>query len=103
MSIEELVSNYPKAFHMAEHGSWESIRTRGLLSTTALLDLFEITGERRFRLESMRRAKSETITHPMYGSAVIRDQKVLSESALSRCLTGASPREWYELLNSKTF
>jgi hypothetical protein len=42
-------------YHMAEDGSWESIRQIGLLSTSALLDRFEVEGERRYAIESTRR------------------------------------------------
>jgi hypothetical protein len=49
---ERLASRYPVLFHMAEDGSWESIRERGLLSTSALLDLFEVEAEERFASES---------------------------------------------------
>ena len=103
MTVDELLEHYPRAFHMAEVGSWDSIRRNGLRSTTALLDLFEITGEDRLRLESSRRPECVVIAHPAHGSATIRDQKVLSDSALERCLRGATPRQWYELLNGKTF
>ena len=55
MNPERLASRYPVLFHMAEDGSWESIRARGLLSTSALLDLFEVEGELRLAIESARR------------------------------------------------
>ena len=42
MEIERLISRYPTLYHMAEDGSWESIQRHGLLSTSALLDRFEI-------------------------------------------------------------
>jgi len=88
---------------MAEFGMWNSIRQYGLLSTSALLDLFEVTGERRVQLESKLRTRCETITHTLHGSAVIRDQKVMSESALQKCLSGATPQQWFELLNKRSF
>ena len=104
MTVKELLTYYPRAYHMAEYGTWDSIKRHGLLSTKALLDLFKVTGDRRLELESRHRPKCETIVHPENGSlAVIRDQKVLRESSLRECLSGATPREWYELLNSKTF
>ncbi len=88
---------------MAEAGSWDSIRKHGLLSTTALLDLFEITGSRRFKLESEWRPESVAIHHPILGRAVIRDQKPMPPSELQNCLDGLTPRQWYEMLNRKTF
>jgi hypothetical protein len=88
---------------MAEAGSWPSIRNRGLLSTTALLDLFAVTGSRREALESTRRSRSETLAHPEYGEAVIRDNIPLLEKVLERTLVGMTPREWYEMLNGRVF
>ena len=55
MDPERLASRYPVLFHMAESGSWESIRECGLLSTSALLDLFEVEGGERITIESTRR------------------------------------------------
>jgi hypothetical protein len=103
MTKKELLLNYPHLYHMAEHGSWENIKRYGLRSTTALLDLFEIKGSERTEIESRQRPNSVTINHPVYGSAVIRDQKPLSERALRQCLKGMLPTQWYELLNRKVF
>ncbi|HZB09628.1 MAG TPA: hypothetical protein VE525_11015 [Rubrobacter sp.] len=103
MTVEEFIARYPRLWHMAEAGAWSSIRTRGLLSTTALLDLFEIRGPERFALESCRRPSSVPITHPDHGTAVIRDNKPLLETVLKRTLVGMTPREWYETLNGRVF
>jgi hypothetical protein len=90
---------------MAEAGTWPSIREHGLLSTSALLDLYGVVGEERRLIESCRRSESVTIRHDDYGPAVIRDQKPMSESALRKCkcLKGMTPTEWYRLLNGKVF
>ena len=52
MITEELIRYFPVLYHMANAGTWPSIRGRGLLSTSALLDLFEIRGQERERIES---------------------------------------------------
>lgn len=88
---------------MAEPNSWPSIRKHGLLSTTALLDLFEIRGRLRTSLESQHRPLSVTITHPKYGTAVIRDQKPLREVPLAKCLIDMTPTEWFRILNGYVF
>lgn len=89
---------------MAEAGSWPSIRRYGLLSTSALLSLFEVKGAERARIESTHRPQSIAITHPKHGNAVVRDQIPMRDADLQRCLcNGMTPREWYELLNSKVF
>ena len=88
---------------MAEHGSWPKIKDLGLLSTSALLDLYEIQGNARYEIESQQRRESVTIYHPKYGKAVIRDQKVLHTGALEKLVDGMSAEEYYRLLNGKTF
>jgi len=103
MRSEDLLTHFPQLFHMAEAGTWESIRRRGLLSTTALLDAFEIAGDQRYRIESCHRPECVTISHPRLGTAVIRDQKPMSDAALRKCLEGMTPREWYETLNRRVF
>lgn len=101
---EELVDLYPRLYHMAEARSWPSIRTHGLLSTSALLSLFEVVGHARTPIESAHRPESVTITHPQLGQAVVRDQKPMRDADLKRCLEdGMPPRDWYRLLNSKVF
>jgi len=103
IQIPEFVQYYPRLYHMAEANSWPSIRKYGLLSTTALLDLFEIDGDLRRSLESQHRPQSVPITHPRHGQAVIRDQKPLRPGPLSNCLVGLSPAQWYRTLNRYVF
>lgn len=103
MTVDQLILHFPRVYHMANAGTWESIRHRGLLSTSALLDLFGISGEERHRIESCHRQESIPISRPQFGTVVIRDQAPMRESALEKCLDGISPREWYELLNRKAF
>ena len=89
---------------MAWEGAWPSIAKHGLLSTEALLDLFECRGSDRNMILRHRRPESITITHPRLGMAVIRDQKPIDDTKLARCLTGGmAVSEWYALLNSKVF
>ena len=100
---KDLAAYYPHLFHMAEHGSWEGIRRHGLLSTSSLLSLFEITGDERHEIEVCKRKESRKIIHPVYGHAVIRDQKPIIESKLEAALRGCTAAEWYGLLNSRVF
>lgn len=88
---------------MAEDGSWESIQRHGLLSTSALLDRFEVKGEERLAIESARRPEIIRIEHPEHGAAFIRDNKPMQQKALERCLSEMTPREWYEHLNRRVF
>lgn len=102
--LEQLILRYPVLFHMAELGSWPSIREHGLLSTSALLDLYAYSGAQRYKLEYQRRADSCMISNPSYGTAVVRDQKPLTDAALERCLLdGLTPSDWYRMLNARVF
>jgi hypothetical protein len=104
VTVEELAGRYPRLYHMAHRDSWESIRRHGLLSTSALLDLFEIGGVDRERAELRHRPESIMITHHEHGSAVIRDQKPLSDAGLVRALPAdVTPTDWYRILNAHVF
>lgn len=41
VDVDEFVAHYPRVFHMTELASWETIGRHGLLSVSALLDLFD--------------------------------------------------------------
>jgi hypothetical protein len=89
---------------MAEDGSFESIKKHGLLSTSSLLDLYQIAGQRRVALESERRPESVIISKPGFPNAIVRDQKPMTESALNKCLAeDVTPRQWFEILNGRAF
>ncbi|MDE2968084.1 MAG: hypothetical protein OXS30_11460 [Chloroflexota bacterium] len=101
--VERFAARYPRLYHMAESGSWRSIWERGLLSTTALLDLFEVNGLTRREIESEWRPTSVAIRHPIQGSAVVRDQWPMPPEHLASGLEGIRPQQWYEFLNGKAF
>lgn len=88
---------------MAESGSWPSLQRHGLLSTSALLDLFQVSGSRREAIESSRRAESVAVSDPRYGTVWIRDNKPINERVLQRTLVGMTEAEWYRTLNSRVF
>jgi hypothetical protein len=88
---------------MAEAGSWESVKRHGLLSTTALLDLLEVSGAQRDAIEAARRPDSVPIHHPDHGIAWIRDNKPINETVLRRTLTGMREPDWYRTLNGRVF
>ncbi len=103
MDQKTLIDHYPRLYHMAERDSWPSIERHGLLSTRALLDLFEIKEPRRSRILSQRRPASETMDHPLHGRAVVRDQIPLRVEPLCRCLTDMTLEQWLLALNSRVF
>ncbi|WP_458097295.1 DUF7002 family protein [Roseomonas sp. WA12] len=102
--LAELLRDCPVLYHMAERGSWPSIRRHGLLSTSALLDLYGVTGAARTALEAERRPEGVLLEEPGLGRATIRDQKPMDDAGLRRCLQdGLTPEDWYRLLNGKVF
>jgi hypothetical protein len=101
---QDLWTRYPTLFHMAEAGSWPSIKRHGLLSTKSLLELFAINGKQKTEIMTRRRPTSVVIEHPVHGRAVIRDQKPLSEAKLAACLLdGLTTAQWLRMLNTKVF
>lgn len=102
--LDELIANCPSLYHMAERGSWTAIQKDGLLSTTALMDLYGVTDPQRAQIEKMHRPKSIAITAPGLAGAVVRDQIPMSDDGLRKALPDRlEPSQWYELLNSKVF
>lgn len=104
MKEKDLLHHYPRLWHMAEDGSFDSILKHGLLSTSALLDLHAISGAKREAIERMRRPESVVINGKGVPSATIRDNKPMTASALEKCLEdGLTPEEWFALLNDRAF
>jgi hypothetical protein len=102
--LEELIADCPTLYHMAERGSWASIKGRGLLSTSALLDLYSIQEPQRSAIEKQHRPNSVELREDGLPTATIRDQIPMSDTGLERCLPGhLTPSDWYELLNAKVF
>ena len=102
--LKELVADCPTLYHMAELGSWPSIQERGLLSTSALLDLYGKEGNERYSIEEARRDKSVVLKGANLPPAVVRDQLPMTDASLLRCLPKhISPSDWYRILNQKTF
>lgn len=104
MKESDLLKHFPRLWHMAEDGSWESIRKHGLLSTSALLDLYKVEGADRRAIESERRPRCIELAADGMMNAIIRDNGPLTVSALNRCLDpDVSPQEWFEMLNQRAF
>lgn len=102
--LTEFLQSSPKLYHMAEFESWWSIKERGLLSTSAILDLYEVEGEQRREIEEVRRPASVVLAHEILPPITIRDQIPMSDDALRKCLLdGLEPADWYRLLNERVF
>jgi hypothetical protein len=103
LTADYLAERWPRLFHLTEAGAWRSIRDGGLLSTSALLDRFEISGAHRAAIESARRPEHVRIEHPRHGEAWIQDNRPVNETALRRTLVGMTEPEWYRELNGRVF
>jgi hypothetical protein len=104
MIPEELAARHPRLYHVTEPGAWLSIKQNGLLSTTRLLDLFELEGPQREILETKRRPSAVLLEHPRHGRATLNDNLPLSEQALANCLdVGLTPADWLRMLNARVF
>lgn len=102
--LTELLAGHPVLYHMAERGSWPSIRERGLLSTSALLDLYGVEGAERDGIEAARRPGPVVLDAPGLARAVIRDNGPLNLRKLARALPPDLPVEdWLRLLNGRVF
>jgi hypothetical protein len=103
ISLEKIAELHPTLYHMAEHGTWESIKRHGLLSTRALLDLFDIIGPEREAIEGTLRKHPIELNNSKNGRVIIRDH-CMSNSKLAGCLRdGLIPADWYRFLNGKVF
>ncbi len=102
--LDDLLRTCPVAYHMADRGAWPSIRAHGLLSTSALLDLFGLDGAARRAVEAERRPEGVPLEAVGLPPVLVRDQKPMTDAGLRRCLTdGMTPEDWYRLLNAKAF
>ncbi|OJW47576.1 MAG: hypothetical protein BGO67_04310 [Alphaproteobacteria bacterium 41-28] len=104
MTAEELAERHPRLYHVTEPGAWESIRQKGLLSTTSMLDLFEIKDPSRATIEGKRRSSAVLLEHPNHGRVIINDNVPLNEKALEKCLNeNLTPADWLRILNARVF
>lgn len=102
MDRRQLVRDHPTLFHMAEDGTWPAIKSRGLLSTQALVDLYDPEPQARASVLGVVRKDSVVLDHPDLGPAVIRDQGPLK--FLDQCLEpGTTPEAYLAALNSRVF
>lgn len=104
MTNAEFSARFPRLFHMAEASAYPLIQKYGLLSTRALLDLFEVGGEARERIERRQRPTFTALEHPLHGRALIRDQHPMSDATLAPALLdNLVPADWYVLVNARVF
>ena len=103
MNETALIDIFPRLYHVTDGGAWPSVRTQGLLSTSALLDLYGVEGPARSAFESERRPTGMILKSDGLPDVLLRDQSPMTNKALFGCLDGMTPREWYRSLNAKVF
>ena len=87
---------------MAEDDTWPSIRQRGLLSTQAIVDLYEPDADVRERILSAVRRDKIKLTSAALGDMTIRDQR--PARFLKECMNdGVSPQDYLDALNRRVF
>src|ERR1700753_2707160 len=79
MTEAELITVFPRLFHVTDGRAWPSIQKHGLLSTSALLDLYEGGGEGRLVLEPPRRETTMFRRRDGEPATVLRDQTPMSD------------------------
>lgn len=103
MEVKDLAARYPTFFHMAERDTWPSIKENGLLSTSAVLDRYNVQGQRRVELEEGHRPTKIRIGDAENG-IVLRDQIPMPPARLADALVdGTTPAQWYRFLNGRVF
>lgn len=103
MDVARFVATYPRLYHMAEVGTWPSIKQRGLLSTSAVLDKLGTHGSARAQYETEHRPQKMTVGQGPT-AIVLRDQKPMPPERIQRALVdGTTPGQWYSFLNRKVF
>lgn len=103
MDVDRFIQLYPRLFHMAEVGTWPSIKQHGLLSTSAVLDKLGIAGTSRARYETEHRPEKMTVGQGT-DAIVLRDQKPMPPERIAKALVdGTAPQQWYKFLNGKVF
>ena len=104
VKADVIAATYPRLYHLTHVDNWNLIQRIGLLSTSALLDLFGVDGKLRRNLESSNRRELVPLRSDAHGVAILRDQKPMDDRGLERALTdGISPEEWYRIVNRHVF
>ena len=103
MRPEELVARHPRLYHMAEAGSWASIRELGLLTTAQIVAACRARPAVREAVLDRRRTSGHVLHHPVHGRIVVRDQGPLVEGRLATLLVDMTVPEWLHELNSRVF
>jgi hypothetical protein len=104
MTPDDLARRHPYLYHATTPGAAQSIEKHDLLPTSSLLDLFEVHGAARCRIERHPSRTGVALHHPLHGTAVISDNSPLSVGALEvRLDDGPHAADWLRMLNERVF
>src|SRR6266508_93761 len=103
LTPQELVTHYPRLFHMAAAGTWPLIQEHGLLTTRQLVDACNPPLELRQAVLNGHRPNNVTLQHPSGGVVIIRDQAPLRQVFMPGCLQDITSQEWLDVLNRRVF
>lgn len=102
MDREHVIDLYPRVFHMAVDGAWPSIQEHGLLSTTALVDLYDPPPDVRAQILDGVRRTSVALQRDGLPDVLVRDQRPLK--FIDQCLLpGVTVQEFLDALNGRVF
>lgn len=87
MDADALTAAYPRLFHVAAAGSWESLRQHGLRRTNYILAKGGLSVATADRLLHERRPKPFTFEHPELGQETLRDHKPTTGAARTETAT----------------
>jgi hypothetical protein len=103
VTIEQLAAKYPLLWHMADPRNLSGILKRGMMATSALLDLLGLDKAERSVHERERRPDEVVFEHDEHGTIVLRDQKPLSMARLTGALTEGTPSDFLAFINGRVF
>lgn len=103
MDQAELIEKYPRLFHMATAGSWDSIREHGLWTTQQIAHTSGLAPEEIRTLAELHRPRSVALDHPVLGPVIIRDQAALRPVFAPGRIVGMTMEEWIQVLNQRVF
>jgi len=86
-------------YHLAEEANWPAIERHGLLPAESLIRNAYSAGPAGLNLNRAQRPNHTVLPTGVH----LRDQKPMPAKALTSCLVGLTPPQWYALINAHVF